>query len=342
MGLFDFFKKKPEEKVVQIGTPSNSKNRTWRDDNGQINCPGDNCSLECDTNCPIFCQTLGLQLLAFNNANDSIPHFKNAICIAPHFKDAWVNLGVAYGTLNNHIEANKAFRAAFAIDHNYANAVSGIITSCKNLGQYDEALDFCNIYERLKGKSEADEFRSSIYKAKADKLYNRQETDIDMAIKLIATSRRIKMLGDNDRMPHVPELFAEKNVVSAKIYTELIKLNEGKHPVVMLTMSFYAGVGAATHWHIDWEKLKSTGIAETLIEPRGMFYMDEYVMEDCLGYKMDSEEAKDLIKSIKSVSNYAIIKYWNNGNNSKENLLELMNAMYILGLVFELEQLGFK
>lgn len=119
MGLFDF---KKRQKVV------------WRDRNGKIMCPGDKCPKSCDESCPIWCQTLAINAFQTGQDATALNLLKKALAIAPDFKDAWVNLASVYGHMNNHLEANKAFKTAYAIDNNYKNAFFGLIVSSKNLG----------------------------------------------------------------------------------------------------------------------------------------------------------------------------------------------------------------
>ncbi|MGM9841568.1 MAG: tetratricopeptide repeat protein [Candidatus Limisoma sp.] len=152
MGIFDIFKKSPS--VV------------WRDRNGEINCPGDACPKECDDSCPIWCQTMGIMMMKVGHNEEAVDDFKKALVIEPNFKEAWVNLAASYGGMNNHIEANKAYKKAYSIDKNYKNAIFGLIISCKHLGQFDEALKYCDEYERKVSRAEAASLRKQVIEAR--------------------------------------------------------------------------------------------------------------------------------------------------------------------------------
>jgi len=138
------------------------KNVVWRDKNGVIDCPGDKCPKECDVSCPIWCLTVAIQSYQAKRYPDAISYLKMALDIAPDYKEAWNNLGAVYGQMGNHVEAKKAYEKALFNDPNYRNAQFGLIISCIKLKQYREALGYCNQYEKIVGKTEADKLRKSI------------------------------------------------------------------------------------------------------------------------------------------------------------------------------------
>ena len=161
MGLFDNFRKQKE---------------VWRDSNGNIRCPGDSCPRECDDRCPIWCQTMTISLMNMGHGDKAVDSFKRALSIAPDFKEAWVNLAATYGGMNDHMEANKAYKTAYAIDKNYRNAIFGLIISCKNLGQFEEALSYCEEYSRF-DKTEAEKLKAQVIEVRDSGKIGRQEND---------------------------------------------------------------------------------------------------------------------------------------------------------------------
>ena len=88
----------------------------WRNAEGNIQCQGDACPNECESTCPIWHQTVGLEFLLMNRLAEAIKEFKKALDIAPDYKEAWSNMANAYGRMDNHLEANKAYKAAYELD----------------------------------------------------------------------------------------------------------------------------------------------------------------------------------------------------------------------------------
>lgn len=234
MGIFDFFKRK-------------TSNEVWRDSNGNIICPGDSCKKECDDTCPIWCKTSGDSLMVRGLNQEAILKYRVALSIAPDFKEAWVNMAAIYGGMNNHMEANKSYKAAYSIDPKYRNALFGLIISCKHLGQFKEALSYCNEYEKIAGKEEADKLREQIKVAQELGNSPKIESSVDMAVKIISHARSIELLEPNDRMPHIPEILMAAKNVCRKVFQETIKEESGRRLFILLSWGAYAGIGAVHH-----------------------------------------------------------------------------------------------
>lgn len=329
MGLFDIFK--------------SSTSVVWRDKTGKINCPGDDCPQKCDESCPIWCQTMALTMMKMGEDQKAIEEFRKALTLAPDFKDAWVNMAAIYGGMNNHLEANKAYKAAYAIDKKYKNALFGLIISSKNLGQFEEALKYCDEFQALAGKAEADRLRSQVKQAQSSGNISRQETAIEMAVKIIDQARKDGTMGDNNKMPNIPEIMAQSKTVCSTILKDLMNSKEGNRPDIWLAWGAYAGMGAVQHWHLDWDTLRDKGIAETLLEPRGSFAMDEYVL-DIIGIGYETEEGKVFQQNIYNLAMWSFSKFLmdKSGGQMMESAFETMQAMYIFGMVLQMERLGMK
>ena len=332
MGIFDFFKKKGNSVV-------------WRDNKGRIYCPGDSCPKDCDDSCPVWCASKAAVLLQrTNNIEKAIEEYKKAVSLAPDFKDAWSNLGSCYGQLNNHIEAKRAFSVAYEIDYSYSNAIYGLIISCKNLGQYEEALKYCDIYGQVVNQSDAERLRSQVLDAQKKNSVNRYDNDITMALNIIGHAREMGILVPNDGFPHIPEIMSDRKQVCAKVYDAGLHNLGGKPtPLFWVESGVYAGIGAVHFWNADWQSLKEIGIAETLLdidEPSNMTY---YVLE-CLGFEYDTEEYEEFTNSIADLSHWVVDKYKNHfsDENDENNVIEIMCAMYLFGMVFQMERLGMR
>lgn len=328
MRLFDIFKKQKD---------------VWRNKDGRIECPGDNCPKSCDDTCPIWCQTLAIQQMRAGQNEAALTYFRKALTIAPDYKEAWVNLASTYGMMNNHLEANKAFKTAYALDDHYKQAVTGLIISCKNLGQFDEALKYCDEFAIKISKIEADKLRRQIEEAKGSGNIVRQESALDMALKIVNHARTIGLLPQNEHLQHIPELMIEAKPVCRRMFQELIKDEDGRHTYTWLCWCAYAGMGAVLHWHLNWESMKTKGIAETLLEPRGIDEMDEYVI-DSIGVGFNTPEGQKLSKDVFDLSMWALFQFIPDPSKeeSAQIVHEAMQSMYIFGMVFEMERLGMK
>jgi tetratricopeptide (TPR) repeat protein len=328
MGFFDFFKK--NSSVV------------WKNKKGEIDCPGDSCPKNCDYSCPIWCLTKAIEMTNAKQYNQAISIYQKAILIEPKFKEAWVNLAVNYGMMNNHLEAQKAYYAAYNIDRKYKNAIFGLIISHKNLGRFDEALKFCDEYEVIVGKLEANKLRENIKNFQnSNPILKKQESAVEMSIKIIAQAKKLGILGQNDKYPNIPEIMALSKVTCKKIFSELIKIEDSKsNPLIWYSWAAFAGMGAVHFWNIDWDVLKNKGIAETLLEPRGVDEMDEFVV-DAIGIGFETPEGKKFVENIYILTTLTIADFFNE-NDTIENVLELMSAMYLFGMVYQMERLGMK
>ncbi len=328
MGIFDFAKK---------------PNVVWRDKNGKVICPGDSCPKSCDETCPIWCQTKAINAFQSGQYDAATKLFKKALVIAPDYKEAWVNLASVYGSINDHMEANKAFKTAYAIDRNYKQAILGLIISCKNLGQFDEALKYCDEFAAKFSKAEAESLRGQVVVARESGNTVRQEDAFDMALAIVSHAREIGLLPQNDHLQHIPELITEAKPVCQRVFQELIKDKDGRHIWTWLSWGAYAGMGAVLYWHLDWDKLKETGIAETLMEPRGVAEMDEYVI-DSIGIGFESPEGQKFCREIFDLSMWTCMKFIKDPpkEESVQIALRAMQSMYIFGMVYEMERLGMR
>lgn len=334
MGLFDSFKKNKKKKEV------------WRDQSEQIVCPGDSCPRECDDTCPIWCQTLGITLLRANRPAEAISEFQKAIAIAPDFKEAWCNLGNAFGSCDKHSDANAAFSHAVDLDPRYINALRGLAISYKNLNMFDKALVACDKLERLGDKEAADNFRHEIRAKQNPHAGSGGKNFAEILIEIISHARKEGFLGPNDKIPHVPELWILREEAVTGITKECINefdSRENNLPIICLACCIYAGIGAVINWHLDWDSLQKKGIVRTVVEPKGIDDIDDYAL-GAIGIVPNSAEDNQFRHHLHQLLIWIdtnFLRPMSNSGNSTD-FYNLLQAAFLFGTVYEMERLGMK
>lgn len=314
----------------------------WRDKTGKVTCPGDNCVAECDNSCPIWLNTIGLSMLKMKEYEKAIQAFSEALAMAPDFLDVQNNLGTAYGMNNQHQEAYTAFKKAHEMKKDYPKALHGLIVAETNLGMRSEALAHCDEFDKLPNcDSSALREKLTTPPAKAEPTIKR----IDIIDELLKYGKGNDYV-ISDGLPHIPELLVRSEEVIKQIIPEIIEYGKTDPDanVVRLTLAWsaFAGLGATYHWHINWNDLSHNGIFETLTKERGVYEMDEYVL-DTIGIEYNSEEGKDLHRHLFAAANVCIAAIiGKNAPLSLENIVEASKAMFMYGMVVEMNRLGMK
>ena len=140
--MFNFFRKK-EPKKTEPPRP------VWIDADGNYSCPGDSCPKDCDMTCPIYINTMALMSLRMGNGNAAIDYYKKAVGIAPDFYDAWNNMGGAYGGKGDYMQAYHCYRRANELSPGKKDPLFGLALCCRDMGQYEEALKWCDKYDMV-------------------------------------------------------------------------------------------------------------------------------------------------------------------------------------------------
>lgn len=341
-----------------MGTINEFENKgsvAWRNAKGEIECDKVKCAKErCDERCPISVCDVGGGFLKIGDSDAAMKWFKKAVAIAPDYKKAWNNMGGILGQRGEYTEAHECYKKAYEIDPYYRNALFGLIMTARDLGRFEEALDYCDEYAQKIDASEAARF-SAMVREKVWEKEARQKTittsDIDIALKMIEMSKSLGLLESlpADRFPNIPELIVRRKEVCEDILRDMFEQKDDpdcKNPMVWLGWATYAGIGAVWHWNKDWDSLKEKGIFATLCEPRGSFYMDEYVM-DSVGKKYDSKEEIELRQAITDINSYAMSQIMIDSGNfnispSIPDIFEAMKAAYIWGMVYQMYEMGMR
>lgn len=326
-----FFKKKPS--VV------------WRNKQGEAECPGDLCPQECDERCPIWVNSIALQMLQMGRYDQAIELYQKSLAIDPNIPETYNNMAMAYGMSNNHREAYNSFKKAVELKPGYVKALRGLIVAEKNLGLFVDALTHCDEFNKLPG-NDADELRRDVIAARdgvrSDVPKAIEQTEL--LLKLLEKGREAGFI-QSEGLTHIPEVMIQSKPVCEKIMRDLLPhyMNDMVSGAsIMLAWSAYAGMGAVYHWHVDWATLQKNGIFETLSGARGLEEMDEYVM-DSIGLKFGTPEEKEVTEFLRTLS-YDCIAFSvaPAGKNLMDALHKACSAMYNFGMVFEMNRLGMK
>lgn len=152
----------------------------------------------------------------------------------------------------------------------------------------------------------------------------------------------------SESMPFIPELLVCADDVCRKILKTALEIDPNKSPdSLVFAWSAYAGMGAVKLWNDNASKLFSTGVYEALVEPRGFDEMDEYVM-DTIGIPFGSSGEKRVTQFLR-----VLISVLDNQIDFESYLKNdfiayiyereyKAQAMFIYGMVFEMNRLGMK
>lgn len=139
--------------VVSARKHQLQETKYWLDEKGIVKCPGDACPIECDTDCPIYAQTLALQKLMKNEVAAAAELLKKAVATEPKFGDAWNNLAACYGQMGDHKNAFAAYQRAYETQPK-PNPLYGMAVASKNMKDYALSKVYINIYENKFGKDD--------------------------------------------------------------------------------------------------------------------------------------------------------------------------------------------
>lgn len=120
------------------------------------------------------------------------------------------------------------------------------------------------------------------------------------------------------------------------------------YPLVSLGWPVFIGMAMAKFWDYDWEKYgKESGakIYTSLRDARGFDNMDDYILEDILGYDKEkaeaiSEKAGRCAARVLSALNHA---HFESGTKDALDAYRIaLYQLYLVGMAMELRSLGYK
>ena len=118
-----------------------------------------------------------------------------------------------------------------------------------------------------------------------------------------------------------------------------------EYPGAAIAWAGYIGMAIAKWWDTDWEKYSKCGY-EKLYGKRGFDDMDEHIVQDILGYRLHSREAKQIEDILSTCSQKAIDLIRKENIEAQTTkafyiLARTVGVMYRLGVSLMLKKLGY-
>lgn len=132
--------------------------------------------------------------------------------------------------------------------------------------------------------------------------YNQFEQNLAEALLLECTQKGFA----DQRLLNVEELDLKWDEIAPEYLVHAIP-EIAKYPTVAIAWAAYVGMGLAVLWDKNWEEQQHrTDLYESLVSPRGFDCMDEYIVEELLGLRLDSDENKQLTQLFQTLSEQAL------------------------------------
>ena len=334
---------------VTLDSPDDTTLEVWRDSDGKLNCPGDACPMDpCSNKCPISIATTAMMFFQMGQYQKAAETYSEATAIAPDFAEAYNNAAACYGSMRDYENAYQNYKKAYSLEHK-KGALYGLAISCKDLGKLEEALGYCDEYDEKFGDGALDDARQQIMLKRSESESASDSNKANLSIELLTTylAAGVKegYLDDPHSFPNIPELMAQVGTVCASVFKSIYEYNEARgkrhdHTIIASArFCAYAGMGAVLAWHQDWNSLKSNGIYETLVAPRGIFAMDEYV-SDSIGIPYGTDESKKLDGHFNSLALSAVKSLISKDAAFADSCIYVLHSMYLYGMVLEMHRLG--
>lgn len=146
------------------------------------------------------------------------------------------------------------------------------------------------------------------------------------------------------KFPESEDINERWSDISAEFVQDAVKEFNG-YPIATLAWSSYIGAAVAKWWDTAWEQNRLRGY-KSLQGPNGFDDLDEHVLQDILGYKLDSKQAEQLNK----IFNYCASEANNMLTHSNiepgtvdafYTFVRTLRVMYRIGAAVQLVNLGY-
>lgn len=124
--------------------------------------------------------------------------------------------------------------------------------------------------------------------------------------------------------------------------------NVAEYPMVAIAWAGYIGMALAHLWDKDWTVVTSSpDVYKMLSVPRGFDAMDEYIVEEVLGYEFDSPAASRFENLMRSLSETALAQIRREQVEPQSEMAfhvfaRTVRALFSVGASCELYRLGYK
>lgn len=124
--------------------------------------------------------------------------------------------------------------------------------------------------------------------------------------------------------------------------------NIAEYPTVAIAWAGYIGMAVANMWDKDWETAsKIENMYECLQKPRGFDAMDEYIVEEILGFSLDSPTAKGIENLMRALAQASLSQIRHENIEPQSPMAfhvfaRTIRSMFRIGASCELYRLGYK
>ncbi|WP_321519173.1 hypothetical protein [uncultured Bacteroides sp.] len=120
------------------------------------------------------------------------------------------------------------------------------------------------------------------------------------------------------------------------------------YPTVSVAWAGYLGIGLAVLWDRDWVKYKDDpNLYKFFVEPRGFDCMDEFILEELLGVKLESKEFLEVEGVMRSCAKTAVDMIRKEGIEPQSPdafyvFARSVKVLFKIGVSVALKRLGYK
>lgn len=120
------------------------------------------------------------------------------------------------------------------------------------------------------------------------------------------------------------------------------------YPTVSVAWAGYLGIGLAVLWDRDWVKYKDdSDLYKFFVQPRGFDCMDEFILEELLGVKLESKEFLEVEGVMRSCAKTAVDMIRKEGIEPQSPdafyvFARSVKVLFKIGVSVALKRLGYK
>lgn len=120
------------------------------------------------------------------------------------------------------------------------------------------------------------------------------------------------------------------------------------YPMVAIAWAGYLGLALAHYWDKDWERYHAVkDLYQQLRAPRGFDAMDEYIIEEVLGLRLDSAIYQQIEQALQSVAerSLSLIRQENFNPQTTDAFYiysRTVKVVYKMGVAMEMKRLGYR